>query len=416
MSGFSNYFDSHFSEYCSALANRVPCQFFNNFESNELTAQMIFAKLEALVRFIISNCDDGFGHNWEAKLDQLKSQIGGEMPEIDPFSLNIIGGRPSLCDVCESDLDCGSFGEFFMTCSEETNRCVCADQWIDSNKNPHDGCESFRGEATKDPFQCETSNTSIQPQRTTTTSTMSTTTTTSTRTTYESSETTARTEIVQANHVHEIINVSSKCPSNWLVTPMLADQSPWRSSLHAPENMCLFANLPTCSEPLFEHVLESHHCHNDRLLELFKSIVRQVAQVSVSGDFDRTCLYSIHEAPCHLLDFKEIRTTRNFVYQLVYVVKSWAIEKCGKMQLKSFLMPEILELITIVDGAAENVCPSLPIISSVNVQEFENMDFSNKPETIEQVQQIHHDTPKPIADIKTSSYSFKIKNFQDSQL
>ena len=153
MAGFSSYFESHFSEFCSILATGVPCQFFhqNDSENSELSAQEIFAKLRVLVRFIISNCDDGFGHNWEAKLDQLQSQVGGEIPDLDSFPISTI--RPSLCGVCESDLDCGSFGEFFMTCSEETNRCVCADQWSDSNGNPADGCESFEGEARKDAFQ-----------------------------------------------------------------------------------------------------------------------------------------------------------------------------------------------------------------------------------------------------------------------
>ena len=222
-------------------------------------------------------------------------------------------------------------------------------------------------------------------------------------TTYEPSESTARTEISVENQVHEIIEVSSKCPSNWLASPIRADASPWRSSLHAPEeDMCLFAHLPACSEPLFEATLEnsSHDCHNARAIELFKSVVRKVAQVSVSGDGDRTCLFSIHDAPCRLLDFKATRNARNFVYQLAHVVKSWAIEKCGKNHLNSFLIPQIIELVTIFDAAAENNCPELPIISALNEEEFENMDFSTAPETTAELELINHATPKPIVDSK----------------
>ena len=305
MTGFENYFDSHFSQFCSSMATQVPCEFFWEANDEEITAQDIFASLEGLIRFILSHCEDGFGHNWEASLEELKNHVGGEIPVVSVSE----GTKAELCGPCSSDIDCGSFSDYFLKCSEETKKCVCADQWIDENGNPNDGCEVFRGDAALDHYQCESSSTSTTTLSTissaVTSTTLTTTTTTSTEAEFE-----ATTEIVKQESLFKIMEVSSTCPSNWQKTPMTADKNPWNSILHSTEDMCLFANLPACSESLFKTVLKSNACHNERLLEIFQMVVQKVAEVSVTGDFDRTCLYSIYEAPCHLLDFKQTESTR----------------------------------------------------------------------------------------------------------
>ena len=66
LEGFGRYFDSHFAEYCTIESLRYPCEFF--FYPSEISAQELFGHLDALVEYIISNCDEGFGYLWREEI------------------------------------------------------------------------------------------------------------------------------------------------------------------------------------------------------------------------------------------------------------------------------------------------------------------------------------------------------------
>lgn len=66
LDGFGRFFDSHFAEYCSIESTKYPCEFFHY--PSDISAQELFGHLDALVEYITSNCDEGFGYLWREEL------------------------------------------------------------------------------------------------------------------------------------------------------------------------------------------------------------------------------------------------------------------------------------------------------------------------------------------------------------
>ena len=103
--------------------------------------------------------------------------------------------------------------------------------------------------------------------------------------------------------------------------------------------------------------ITSFSCHSETLISNYFAVVDELARVSVSGDFDRTCKFVVARAPCSALDFKAISDPREFAYKFADVVKTHAIDKCGKEHLKNSLAPLLMQNIEILDSAAQGFCP-----------------------------------------------------------
>ena len=80
MIGFDKLFEEEFNQYCDSKAQEIPCELFRFSES--ITIQEIVGTLVALIKHIISNCQDGFGFLWLEQLDALGRYVGGPFPQI----------------------------------------------------------------------------------------------------------------------------------------------------------------------------------------------------------------------------------------------------------------------------------------------------------------------------------------------
>ena len=58
-----------------------------------------------------------------------------------------------LCNMCNSDADCGEWYNYWMKCGS-AGRCVCGNDWIDDNGDANDGCEQFQYGYKQDDNQC----------------------------------------------------------------------------------------------------------------------------------------------------------------------------------------------------------------------------------------------------------------------
>ena len=142
------------------------------------------------------------------------------------------------------------------------------------------------------------------------------------------------------------------------------------------------------------------------MISNYNTVVDELARVSVSGDFDRTCLFAVAHAPCSVLDFKAVADAREFAYKFADVVKTYAIEKCGKEHLKNALAPLLMQNIDILDNAANGICPSALDELSYNEQAFDNADYASMPiittTTSTVADTAPRTTPKPASDISGS--------------
>jgi len=290
---------------------------------------------------------------------------------------------PFLCGECASDSDCGKPSKLHMVCSSE-GQCICDDSWTSTSQNNFDGCRTFQASYVKDETQCSPEPPTTAPPT-------------------NSDETTA---IVDHANVFNVIEVGDKCPQQWLAVPMQADDNLWSSlddGLHEHAvPMCAFENLPACTKPLFASAASSS-CHSETLISNYNTVVDELARVSVSGDFDRTCLFAVAHAPCSVLDFKAVADAREFAYKFADVVKTYAIEKCGKEHLKNALAPLLMQNIDILDNAANGICPSALDELSYNEQAFDNADYASMPiittTTSTVADTAPRTTPKPASDI-----------------
>ena len=123
----------------------------------------------------------------------------------------------------------------------------------------------------------------------------------------------------------------------------------------------------------------SSSCHSATLISNYNTVVDELARVSVSGDFDRTCLFAVAHAPCSVLDFKAVADAREFAYKFADVVKTYAIDKCGKEHLKNALAPLLMQNIDILDNAANGICPSALNELSYDAEAFDNADYASMP-------------------------------------
>ena len=125
--------------------------------------------------------------------------------------------------------------------------------------------------------------------------------------------------------------------------------------------------------------MASSSCHSATLISNYNAVVDELARVSVSGDFDRTCKFVVARAPCAALDFKAISDAREFAYKFADVVKTYAIDKCGKDHLKNSLAPLLMQNIEILDNAAQGFCPSEIGNFLFDGDAFDNTNFASMP-------------------------------------
>ncbi|CAG5100410.1 Oidioi.mRNA.OKI2018_I69.XSR.g16987.t3.cds [Oikopleura dioica] len=167
------------------------------------------------------------------------------------------------------------------------------------------------------------------------------------------------------------------------------------------EPMCAFENLPACTKPLFAGVAASA-CHSSTLISNYNAVADELARVSVSGDFDRTCVFAIARAPCSALDFKAISDPREYAYKFAEVVKTFAIEKCGKSHLKNSLGPMLMQNVEILENAANGNCPAELGDFVFDAEAFDETDFSDVPvhttttTTVAPEKDVQQTTPKSI--------------------
>ena len=142
------------------------------------------------------------------------------------------------------------------------------------------------------------------------------------------------------------------------------------------------------------------------MISNYNAVVDELARVSVSGDFDRTCLFAVARAPCSMLDFKAVADAREFAYKFANVVKTHAIDKCGKEHLKNALAPLLMQNIDILDNAANGICPTAPNEVSYDPEAFDNADYASMPifttTTSTVADTAPKTTPKPASDISGS--------------
>lgn len=467
MSGFEKYFDTHFAEYCTLESTQLPCEFFNfpgDVSAQQLfghlealVGHIIFKCDEGFGHLWLKELS-------ELRLligGEIPSVVVPDFSDLPSV------GDGNLCDECRVDADCGDFHEKWMHCSSESRQCICANHWIDANGNPADGCETFSGEHVLNHGQCSGEPLTTKATTTKATTTEETPaavpflcsecardsdcgkpsklhmicssegqcicndnwisisqnnfdgcrtfqasyvkndrqcspeTTTAPPTNID--ETTA---IVDHSNVFNVIEVGEKCPQQWLAVPMQADDNLWNDlddGLHEHEvAMCAFENLPACTKPLFAAVASSS-CHSATLISNYNAVVDELARVSVSGDFDRTCLFAVARAPCSMLDFKAVADAREFAYKFANVVKTHAIDKCGKEHLKNALAPLLMQNIDILDNAANGICPTAPNEVSYDPEAFDNADYASMPifttTTSTVADTAPKTTPKPASDI-----------------
>ena len=118
-----------------------------------------------------------------------------------------------------------------------------------------------------------------------------------------------------------------------------------------------------------------------------------------------------------MLDFKAVADAREFAYKFANVVKTYAIDKCGKEHLKNALAPLLMQNIDILDNAANGICPNTLSELSYDAEAFDSADYASMPiyttTTSTVANTAPKTTPKPASDISGSESTKKIKKNQN---